>query len=63
MTDNAFPAQTHTEEPPPLFDPDPQLVADLEGNPRSVRRHRRGVMDLAAREREGRSRSNGQQPD
>ena len=63
MIDNAFPAQTHTEEPPPLFDPDPQLVADLEGNPWSVRRHRRGVMDLAAREREKRPRSNGQQPD
>jgi hypothetical protein len=58
MTDNAFPADTRSEELPPLFDPDPQLVADLEGNPWSVKRCRRRAAQLAASERERRSASN-----
>lgn len=38
----------HDQEPPPPFDPDPELIAHLEGNTRSLRGYRRKAEELRA---------------
>ena len=42
------PAEVEHEAPPP-FDPDPELIAHLEGNARSLRGYRRKAEELRAR--------------
>jgi len=42
------PAEVEHEAPPP-FDPDPELIAHLEGSARSLRGYRRKAEELRAR--------------
>jgi hypothetical protein len=42
------PAEVEHEAPPP-FDPDPELIAHLEGNARSLRGYRRKAEEMLAR--------------